>query len=635
MSSKKDLSNLSESQKSKIKQSKLAIIAGSTIIAGILLLIVLLFVQNDQSKKTSQEQNIAIDELQGDIDTIDKSTVELRSQLETMLSQLDSMGVLIDENKATVERINTTASTSGENIERVEKEALALQSSLSEYIKTFEKETSSTNQAVENSFNEVYADIQDMLTVINNNNGQQNSNYSSISSQVTKTLNDTEKAIKELSKANEEQSEALSKQMSDFNDGLKKLIEDNFADVNEKLDNAKDQVDSAKEDITALINEVAESEEVDENGQVKGINPNINAKYELVKEQLKGVDKAFNDAVKSLNDAIEELKTQGADNHTATLEALEGVSTDLANAQKANKDSISEFSKAFNDAFGDLSTQLSDIAEDMNTNFGTMDTTLANVNSNVTTNIAGLKESVSSNLENQNTYINEQLNGLSSTMNGKFEELATNNANNIAGLKSTIDQYYAQVSQSFQSVADGKRLVASALATKNVQVSDTASFDELYDAILQVETQVVAGDASATGVVYTYHHHTLGENADSQARHGEYANNYISAEPAGCFTTPVFHTHSGSALNGTGCYSAPVYHEHSGSSVTGGGCYGTKVVTESGVSYALSCGKEAGVSVDYYTIGCGKDENTVDGFKRSCGLLEGQIVGEDVSFVNY
>lgn len=166
------------------------------------------------------------------------------------------------------------------------------------------------------------------------------------------------------------------------------------------------------------------------------------------------------------------------------------------------------------------------------------------------------------------------------------------------------------------------------------------------------------GNAGTGGGCYgkpVYHKHT-----GSQASKG------------GCYQTPVCHVHTGNKETGGGCYRTAVYHSHAGDEVSGGACYepvyhqhtdscyqearcemeyvGNFQVQreESGYCYhhgnALimyfranfrhqSCGR--GVTEDgnstcwtcqimnswhmYNKAVCGKDEKTVEGYRRVCG----------------
>lgn len=158
-------------------------------------------------------------------------------------------------------------------------------------------------------------------------------------------------------------------------------------------------------------------------------------------------------------------------------------------------------------------------------------------------------------------------------------------------------------------------------------------------------------DVPNAKVSYNYHVHTLSDGTVKEA-------GFESDTCDGCFNKPVYHKHSGDSVNGGGCYTTPVYHVHTGSSEKGGGCYtvahtGTRTAKCYGGVYCsqgpypadtsgqeyyvgtcnvcgahLSCYNSPGyVSCDatrtetytYYTVGCGKNGSTIEGYKPGCG----------------
>ena len=80
------------------------------------------------------------------------------------------------------------------------------------------------------------------------------------------------------------------------------------------------------------------------------------------------------------------------------------------------------------------------------------------------------------------------------------------------------------------------------------------------------------GSTAANGGCYTtpvYHTHT--------AACGTHTHEGSTSAGGACYQTPVYHAHTGSTTAGGGCYTTKNYHSHSGSSTSGGGCYGTPV----------------------------------------------------------
>lgn len=154
----------------------------------------------------------------------------------------------------------------------------------------------------------------------------------------------------------------------------------------------------------------------------------------------------------------------------------------------------------------------------------------------------------------------------------------------------------------------------------------------------------------------------------------------------GCYTKPVYHTHQGDENIGGGCYGKEIYHEHQGNATDGGGCYsepvnhehqdgcyeerectvsfttvkvlGTEtgrcfsghgdttfvrvesigthercdIGTENAITkYCQTCGFMAPVIHDYQALTCGKDENTVEGYKTGCGKEETEVERYEVN----
>ncbi|RKI92425.1 hypothetical protein D7V94_07085 [Parablautia intestinalis] len=148
----------------------------------------------------------------------------------------------------------------------------------------------------------------------------------------------------------------------------------------------------------------------------------------------------------------------------------------------------------------------------------------------------------------------------------------------------------------------------------------------------------------------------------------------------GCYTKPVRHTHQGSEQTGGGCYGKEIPHEHQGNAADGGGCFSVPIKhehqdscyeerectvsymtvnvlsTETGrcfsghgdtafvraegigthdscdigtentiIRYCQQCGFMAPTMHDYQTVICGKNEETVEGYKTGCGKEQDEI----------
>lgn len=150
-----------------------------------------------------------------------------------------------------------------------------------------------------------------------------------------------------------------------------------------------------------------------------------------------------------------------------------------------------------------------------------------------------------------------------------------------------------------------------------------------------------------------------------------------SSQGGGCYGTAIYHSHTGNPTTGGGCYGNPIFHSHQGDETQGGPCYATPIYHQhEGVekaTYANGCftqpsvesvGYECGEFFDQgddtwkcgtcgwvipswnlplsrrhwpfkdvtvYVAGCGKNEQTVEGYSLSCPISTKEIEGYSLS----
>ena len=176
-------------------------------------------------------------------------------------------------------------------------------------------------------------------------------------------------------------------------------------------------------------------------------------------------------------------------------------------------------------------------------------------------------------------------------------------------------------------------------------------------------------------VTYIYHQHTGSSDAEGGCYHGVLYHTHKGNETEGgeCYQTPVYHTHTGDEQNGGECYGTPICHQHSGNPQEGGGCfvpvyhthtsscyqnisssqYGCYVVRSWDTSdgdyeghdyqyYEMSCGTTVhgtnsshthtitvcnmSDSIERYTLGCGKTEETPESYVFDCEKAQGLTI---------
>lgn len=178
-------------------------------------------------------------------------------------------------------------------------------------------------------------------------------------------------------------------------------------------------------------------------------------------------------------------------------------------------------------------------------------------------------------------------------------------------LVKTKEELMKGLQDCFQSASEGKIKLAAALTGQGVPTNDDATFEIMAENINKIKKNPV--------IVYNRHHH------------------------------------EGSA-GGGGCYSAPVYHSHSGNNVVGGGCYCSgKVkyygdyikIDSSRWRYDRTC-KTCGFFEQYESTSppidmngyerycasviCGKSTSTVESWTMGCGYQENEIVDAELVY---
>lgn len=131
-----------------------------------------------------------------------------------------------------------------------------------------------------------------------------------------------------------------------------------------------------------------------------------------------------------------------------------------------------------------------------------------------------------------------------------------------------------------------------------------------------------------TNITYTYHEHLDSNGKVSTASYQTIA--------GGCYTEPVYHSHSGNPQSYGGCYTAidtsvsyshtsTTYHAPDG--VTGDG----KSPYWTCDSCGIVCGMD-GHSYTQYKLNCGKSSSTIEKYKLGCGKTTDSIESAVITF---
>ncbi len=390
-------------------------------------------------------------------------------------------------------------------------------------------------------------------------------------------------------------------------------------------------------DIQTMLNSISESELTSYE--------EYRTKFSTIEEQVATLDTTFQSIIEETQLKITELNSN-SDSRTDTL------ITKLTTLQET------------------LTSQEKSLNEDVLSTLSILKETLRTESKAQNTEVLNTLESFQEDSARQLTDVQEDLRGElgsrfdanSQAMNSQFTALSENtqtNLNLLSGsiaqendeLRAEIRSVYDYIDRSFTSVADGKQLVASALATKNVPVAEDATFQEIYTAILGIPQTVQAGSLSSGEVVHTYHHHTLGVRGDADSTDGAtgaYGDTYHASTSGGCFTKPVYHVHTAACYHIThhvGEFEWSEYHSDTdaegdemgnwgvGSTVKCDDCDATTYHRESGKG--STGGGSTTVRWTSSTLICGKTEGTIEYYVKSCPLTEGQPVQSLITYYMY
>ena len=208
-------------------------------------------------------------------------------------------------------------------------------------------------------------------------------------------------------------------------------------------------------------------------------------------------------------------------------------------------------------------------------------------------------------------------------------------------------------------------------------VMEVSATETEAEAVTEAETATATEEPEALNqkITYIYHQHVGSSEAEGGCYHGVCYHTHKGNETEGgeCYQTPVYHVHSGDEQSGGECYGTPIYHEHTGNPQEGGGCftpvyhshsgscyqtissseYGCYVVRSWDTSdgdyeghdfqyYEMSCGTTVhgtnashghtvtvcnrGGTIERYTLGCGKTEETAESYVFDCEKAQGLTI---------
>lgn len=418
---------------------------------------------------------------------------------------------------------------------------------------------------------------------------------------------------------------SLENLLSGDNITLSVKVDQGFADLSEVMDLLHEAIDKNQTDITTLLKEI----ETNDGKNIDIITKEFNTVKDNVKELKDEFKTAHEKVTKMLEDLDKNLEDHDkklADHDKDMKDLLKTLQTDL---EKVLDESFTAMEETLSDLGEKMENSFSEMTEVMNTNFG-------DTNENINNRFGIMKDDMTTNFNDMSTNMTNQYNSLTAVMNANDDDVKEFLQNIFDNLNNKLDTV-------FQYVSDGKRLLASALLTKGVDCAEDASFREIYEAILSIKQTLVIGVERIPGTIeYDYHYHTDGSGAIVGS-----ASVGVSQQ-GGCYTTPIYHAHTGNSDHNGGCYTVA----HTGTRTVGcrgylqpdgmvfepdtGGVTETRTCSVCGYherGYGPSpCPNTTSESYTYYTLGCGMTTSTIIGYRPACGLSHGQMVGAHIVY---
>lgn len=343
---------------------------------------------------------------------------------------------------------------------------------------------------------------------------------------------------------------------------------------------------------------------------------NIKAEYGKAQENTKSLIEELEKQIKS---GDESLSKDMADKYQDLLDKLNGMNTQFEKDNSAAIDSfkseLGSLETKINGLFEKIDAQVSQSNEELTNKF---DTSFNQVNTTIDNKFESMNGSVQVNFEELKNLINTQM----QDVNDKFNQV-------------------------FTSVGNGKKLLASALLTKNVVINEDARFEDIARAIEGIPTEIVLDNGDVAGEIeYDYHFHSDGT--------GNQTNEDLVSEDrqGGCYTEAKYHEHNYE------CYKISFRYHYwtpngvvdQGEAFTGGPgeyfhkyycphCGDTFYRTDPGhiesttdYNYMMSRGGRPERIEEIRDVICGKDEGSLEGYKTDCGLVHGQVVAARITF---
>jgi len=626
-------------------------------------------------RSASGEEMLSFEEMQSSMKS------QLQEEMQTAAAYLEKLDGSIAENQKKLEEVNlqlTERQKSLLEVETTQKKLEENASDISGEVSELEKKTENQINTLQKDMNSIHKDIQSTLEKVtemvrvmeleeqknvtdhaqtmtemnrmNESIRQVNQMIGQVETDLDESYHTLRDFLYEVKSSEEKGRTEILSQLSGVEKNLKLLLEADMVQITEAfsklttefeeqvaelarlLDSRFESLDQNMDGLNTSMGQLGENMSgLDSNMGQLGENMNgLNTSMGQLGENMNGLDSnmgQLGENMNGLNTSMSQLgeNMSGLDSNMGQLgENMNGLNTSMGQLGEnmsgldSNMGQLGENMSGLNSNVGQLGENISSLKDGLGNNMSDLSSSLGSLDSKVSSGVGSLQSQVNA----LNSAVLDNFKQIQQTLTKQYSELSQNSGQNSDDLKSYLQELNGalrqDLNQVFTLVSNGKKGLASALLTKGVSVEEDAAFAEIRDAILGIEQEIVLGVQELPGnVTYHYHYH---ENASGENTHKE-----SSSVQGGCYTIPVAHVHSEEA----GCYTEERYHVHDED------CPGYPVwVDWDGEGYwgfIYEC-NNLPLNESRIVMNCSKEEGTVDEYLPSCGLVDGQIIGAEITY---
>ncbi|BDF45192.1 hypothetical protein CE91St56_23150 [Lachnospiraceae bacterium] len=486
-----------------------------------------------------------------------------------------------------------------------------------------------------------YETVYDDTTQINNS---MSSLENTLLTQMRQDLEAINKYLSDLEKSvinNKEEILNLSLSQNENNEEIKQYIDSSDQSLTNEVHKLMDQLNEVSGNISNTQNDIKQILTDISNDNSSQMDT-ILEKFTNINKDLANINTSVDTTHEELKKLIESVKTEGEENHKELLAILEKLDTSFSEENTSNFDSLISSLQTQTE---NLKTQFDLINSNLIDGFQQLTENVTNVNQGVTDTklevLEGLQK-IDTNAGQNYTSVTDAIASSKTDVMQKLEAMDTANTEHFASIKQEItntqdavidriasmelktesrfNNLDSSLQSVFQSVSDGKKLLATALLTKNVTVAENATFSDMQQAILAIPQKIVIGVEQVPGEIeYTYHYHT-----------GD------ASSGGGCYTTQLYHQHTPGCYTRATCqpYCLGLTHTsrndnwdvHENSRFMHPDC-GMGIIYRSPKHFVGDpCNCDHMDSHTYDKLSCGKTNATPEGWATGCGFVDGQII---------